>query len=534
MCECTHKKKEKREKKKMNEKRGIEKRSNGKFVKGLRKNREDRDRISFVKESNLYYEEVGESKEKRTQRMTVTGSTIPSYKTRYVQGLIGMSSDKLYGDKAYLKGMNKRPRMKLTLGNMVMRKKRKRVEGVNASRKDTRVGGQRVRQRIRVVWDRINRERRKKYKEYRNKLRKENEWIRKDEKSKESRKQLIEKRERYQVIRECEVYRNSYEVRSRYERHERGIRRKKARLEVKYHTEREKNDSKSKTWLESHVRQGRREEESEKREDFYGERRKKLKNEFEVKWGLRKQRVDQKKERGKVQHIQRLLKRAEETGQKPIQQKNRLKRFGENEKQPFSDRKEISNKEESRLGREEFERRDHEGEILRASPTTQYFAKVKNVIRMVQRQSGRTDQEDENRVKKRRKVPEKKRTQRYPYWIELDVWSNRIMQKVEDENLKKVLKGEEVDLSYATYREFGKKVRYLYAVGRTDRMDKPNGRGKEKREKENERVDKKSRERIETKKKRKTGNKKKGTIDKNRNREGKPINEKQRKLERKQ
>jgi len=472
--ECIHKREKERKRKKR-----MEKRSNGRFVKGLRKNREDRDRIALVKESNLYYEERGEGKEKRTKGRTVTGRTIPSYKTRYVQGLIGMSSDKLYGEKAYLKGMNKRPRMKLTLGNMVMRKKRKRVEGVNASRKEKRVGGQRQRQRIRVVWDRINRERRKTYKAYRKKLRRENEWIRKDEKSKESRKQLIERRERYEVIRECEVYRNSYEVRSRYETDERGIMRKKARLERKYQTEREKSNGKAKTWLERNVRQGRREEESKKREKFHGERRTEWKREFEAKWALRKQRVEEKKERGGVEHIRSLLKRSEETGRKPIQQKNRLKRFGENEKRQLEERKEIAKKEESRVGREEFGRRDHEGEILKASPTTQYFSKVKNVVRMVQRQSGRKE-EGGSRVKKRRKVPEKKRTQRYPYWTELDVWSNRIMQKVEDENLKKVLKGEEVDLSYATYREFGKKVRYLYAVGRTDRMDRPKEKGERK------------------------------------------------------
>jgi len=114
---------------------------------------------------------------------------------------------------------------------------------------------------------------------------------------------------------------------------------------------------------------------------------------------------------------------------------------------------------------------------MRALPTTQYFAKVKNLTR---RRERRSDQRDENgiptieseRVKKRRKVPEKKRNQRYPHWTELEVWSNQLMQKVEDANLQKVLKGDEVDLSYATYRELGKKVVYLYAVERSERWRK--------------------------------------------------------------
>ena len=130
------------------------------FVKGRRKTREKRDRISLVKESNLYYQQGSE------QRKTIAGCTLPSYKTGYVHGLLGTSVDNIYGDKLYLKGMNKRPRRKLTLGNMVMMKQRKRVEEVDQINEEVK-GGQRVRQRIRVVWDRLNVEIRNRYRRYR-------------------------------------------------------------------------------------------------------------------------------------------------------------------------------------------------------------------------------------------------------------------------------------------------------------------------------------------------------------------------------
>jgi len=192
----------------------------------------------LVKESRLYYQRESKDSKNRNDvqklridqprlSQTGTGSIIPSLKTRYVQGLRGRSSDKLYGEKVYLKGINKRPRRKLTLGNMVTRKKRKRVEGSEV--KDTqRVSGQRLRQRIRVVWDRFNREIRKQYRKYRKSGKRE-----KSEISLRSRKGLIQSRERYRVLREAEVYRNSYEVRSRRETHERGERRTKWRLEAK-------------------------------------------------------------------------------------------------------------------------------------------------------------------------------------------------------------------------------------------------------------------------------------------------------------
>jgi len=354
------------------------------------------------------------------------------------------------------------------LGNIVTRKKRKRVEGSEV--KDTqRVSGQRLRQRIRVVWDRFNREIRKKYRKYRKSGKRE-----KSEILLRSRKGLIQSRERYRVLREAEVYRNSYEVRSRMETHERGERRKNWRLEAKYRTTSPLpaagSRSGKKTWIESHVREGLRLEESDKRDGFHEKRLGEFRRGFQEALNRRESTVIEKKERRKIGHIRSLLERSKETRKKPIQRKNRVQRFSSS----FVD-EQSGKRIEGDL--DHFQSKDDEVEIRRALPTTQYFAKVKNLTRRRERRSDQRDEKglptiESERVKKRRKVPEKKRNQRYPHWTELEVWSNQLMQKVEDANLQKVLKGEEVDLSYATYRELGKKVVYLYAVERSERWRK--------------------------------------------------------------
>jgi hypothetical protein len=459
----------------------------GQFVKGLRKGREKRDRISLVKESTLYSQrKSSESSKGNPDRgivalqadlePTVTGSALPSFRTRYIQGRRGRSSDKLYGEKAYLKGINKRPRRKLTLGNRVTRKKRKRVEGGEV--KDTqRVGGQRHRQRIRVVWDVLNRERRKQYRKFRKTGKRE-----RSESQLRSKKGLIEARERYRAVREVEVYRNTYEVRSRVETHERGGRRKKWRLEAKYRMttpvqgfplSTEKKDSDKRTWVEKTRREGVWQEEEGAREKFHQKRREEVRREFKVGFDRREKRVSVKKERRKIAHLRSLVERSKQTRIQPIQRKNRVQRL---QSSGGYGRREI-NENQIKEEFEVFRGKDDEVEILRALPTTQYFAKVKNLTRMRERrseprdESGRSTVENEQ-VKKRRKVPEKKRHQRYPHWTELEVWSNQFMQKVEDLNLQKVLKGEPVDLSYATYRELGKKVVYFYAVERSEREGK--------------------------------------------------------------
>jgi len=247
-----------------------------------------------------------------------------------------------------------------------------------------------------------------------------------------------------------------------------------------------------------HMRKDLGTNESKKREAFHYAMRLESKKVFEKKYDSRKKRVrntsvtshpDQKGERRKIGHIRRLMERSERTRVSPIQRKNREQRLTRSTGDEFSQFKMKDPKELDVRGTEMFEQMDEQGEVLRASPTTQYFAKVKNLLRIRERRSDQVGRgkAGSDRVKKRRKVPEKKRNQRYPHWTELEVWRNRVVQKVEDANLKKVLKGEKVDRSYATYRELGKKVRYLYAVERSEVVDDAKNRSEKNEESKDKR-----------------------------------------------
>lgn len=442
MCEDAHKRNQKRKRNQMKDRYGK------RFVKGRRETVEKRDRIALGKESTrgavVGIKEI----------QTVSGSVIPSWKARYVQSGLGRTTEKFYGEKAYLKGMNKRPRRKLTLGNMVTRKKRKRVEGVETV-DPSRVSGQRVRQVIRVVWDIVNRERRKTYQVYRKRIQKEHPGFQNPFTS-EDRKTLRKARKWYEIVRECEVYRNVYEVRARYQDHERGKRRKDRRLEAKFQTSAREP---GKRMVEKKVRKGARQMEEEEREKRRAYIRSGVNQKYGEAFRRRKKRRKDYPGRKKREHLQVLVERSRESRKNPLKQKNREKR------------------ERADVGSQP----DEETEILRAAPTTQYFAKVKNLIREMDRarpRKGEPETKASNRAKKRRKVPEKKRIQRYPQWTEMEKWSNRLMQKVEDENLAKILRGEEVTRSYATYRELGKKALYCYAEERSERW--PRKREKEK------------------------------------------------------
>ena len=101
-----------------------------------RTHREKRERVSLRKESKTTLRVGG------TGVPTQAGTRRPSRETGYARDLRGRPVDKAYGDQGYRKGMKKRPRRKLTLGNMVMRKGRKRVEGVEG-KDPSLVGGQR-------------------------------------------------------------------------------------------------------------------------------------------------------------------------------------------------------------------------------------------------------------------------------------------------------------------------------------------------------------------------------------------------------
>jgi len=424
----------------------------GEFVKGRRETIEKRERISLRKDSKRYPYVSG--KEEANEKGAVSGSRRPSRKTGYVQELMGLGVDKVYGDHGYRTGMKKRPRRKLTLGNMVMRKNRKRVDGIE-SKNPSRVGGQRERQRIRMYWDQRNLERRKEQRKYRKNGKRRGRHHGKD---KEERKGLVENRERYEVVRECEVSRNRYEVRSRYQFHERGGRRKEWWLNSKY---RRKSEEEREKRIEPRRRE-LKEEEGEILEVFYGKKREERKEGFKWKYKGRKKRCEEdpmRKERG---HVKRLMERCEKTRKEPRQVKNREKVNG----------KVGKTKDESR-------------EVLIACPRTQYFAKRKNLTR-------RKDMEG-RKVQKWRKVPEPERRERNPGWSELEVWMNRRMQKVEDENRKVLRSGGMVMGNEAEYREFGKQVIYFYGSERSERWMKRNeGEGKKKKENGGKRKKKRS------------------------------------------
>ena len=346
------------------------------FVKGRRKTREKRDRISLVKESNLYYQQGSE------QRKTIAGCTLPSYKTGYVHGLLGTSVDNIYGDKLYLKGMNKRPRRKLTLGNMVMMKQRKRVEEVDQINEEVK-GGQRVRQRIRVVWDRLNVEIRNRYRRYRKSHPRERR--REGKKDKQSREVLFNLRGMYKVVRECEVYRNAYELRSIYTENDRGKSLKEERLRGKFgRTTRIKRTSEVKRGKrERSVREERTSittTEKVLRENVHEKRKITLKKTFKNKFKKRKERLRQYPVICELEHIERLVEKAQETRIQVGKQKNRQER---------SHRRRMEKVEEDMVeGVKEDKERDEEAEVLREASTTQYFAKPKNLIRIVKRLRG--------------------------------------------------------------------------------------------------------------------------------------------------
>jgi hypothetical protein len=287
------------------------------------------------------------------------------------------------------------------------------------------------------------------------------------------------------------VYRNAYEVRVRYQDHPRGKRRKEERLEAKFHTS---VRGSGKRRVEKKGRVGARKTEAEQREKRMAYIRNGVEGKFRETVQARKKRRKEYPGRKKLDHVNALLDRSMQSRNQPLTRKNRETRG----RKEWMDRENGKADEKSR---EEFGRRDEETEILRAAPTTQYFAKVKNLVRAMDRANADTPRMTSTgwkrnpRAKKRRKVPEKKRIQRYPQWTDMEKWSNRLMQKVEDENLQKILRGEEVTRAYATYRELGKKALYCYAEERRERWETNREKEKTKDEKGNpsgqrERMDK--------------------------------------------
>jgi hypothetical protein len=411
-----------------------------KFTRRRRKTREKRDRISLRKASDIWVNSSRKSREK-----TVSGSRRPSRKAGYSEELRGLQTEKAYGDLGYRSGMKKRPRRNLTLGNKLSRKERKRVTG-RRTKDPRRVGKERVKQGIRRYWDRRNLERRKVQRKYRNgEKRKE---IR-TEKENLEKKELSKQRERYLVIRECERRRNQYERRSRYQTNARGKRRKEWWLADKYG----KGNKGRNSDLRSR-RKDSKEEEKKKLEERYTTRRKQSRESFGKAYEKRRNKLGTREYSGRktLESVQRLRKRCEKTKLKPRQ---------ENDREPLRERpKEGRERELTRMGKKERE-------LPFALPMTQGFAKRENLIRKGGRKGRQRSEE-----KKWRKVSEEERTKRVPSWTNYEEWVGKRTQKLEDENRKKLRKGESVDLTEATYLELGKRSLYRYGTERSERWKK--------------------------------------------------------------
>lgn len=414
------------------------------FVTKRKQNRENRDRISLRKESIRYLDE--ETKREKKER-TRSGSRRPTRKSGYTYELIGRQTEKVYGDLGYRKGINKRPRRKLTLGNQVRRKKRKRVEETqgNQSKVIGKERKKRRRQRIRGFWDRRNLERRKTQRKYREGKQRNQ---RRSQKEKEEKERLVKLRKRHLSFREVEVYRNAYERRGRYQKEEeRGKKRKGLWLEGKYEWTKGKREKKQ-TRLEK-KRKSLKEQEEKELSERYERRNGERKSKFEASVKKRKARVLREEKRRRLEPVKSLRELSGKTRKERRQGKNRINLGWKGEG-----------------GKEE---EDERREIPRAVPRTEYFAKRKN-LRLERK--GSQEREGNEEQEKWKKIPEKERTERKPNWMQREGWVDRRTKKVEDEKRKGETSGIE-----ANYREFGKKVVYLYGVERSQRW-----REKEKKE----------------------------------------------------
>lgn len=419
------------------------------FVTKRKQNRENRDRISLRKESIRYLDKESRRKNKESTR---SGSRRPTRKSGYTYELIGRQTEKVYGDLGYRKGINKRPRRKLTLGNQVRRKKRKRAEETQGNQRKP-LGKERKKrrgQRIRGFWDRRNLERRKTQRKYREGKQRNQ---RRNPKEKEEKERLVKLRKRHLSLREVEVYRNAYERRGRYQEEEgRGKKRKALWLEGKYEWTKGKRE-KNQTRLEK-KRKSLKEQEEKDLNERYERRNGERKRKFEASVKKRKALVRREEKRRDLESVKNLRHLSGKTRKERRQGKNRRNLEWKREK-----------------GKEtEDERR----EIPRTVPMTEDFAKRKN-LRLERKSSqgslsSRT--EDNEEQEKWKKIPEKERTERKPNWMQREGWVDRRTKKVEDEKRKGKTSGIE-----ANYREFGKKVVYLYGVERSQRW-----REKEKKE----------------------------------------------------
>lgn len=392
---------------------------------------DQRERISFRKESKRYG--MGTSSPDGRSERTYAGRRRPSVQAGYSREVWGIPVEQAYGER-YGEGGRVTPRRKLTLGNMVMRKQRKRVRSVTIRTgvgKNKRVSGQRNRQRIRGCWDKRNLQRRKQQRTYRI-GRQEGLGTGANHPWKAERTGRIQARDRYLVVRECEVNRNEYERRSRYQGGERGPVRRQTWLSDKY-------EGKAERW--NRRRKDRSQEEEGSLHHLHQQRRRESQGQFREKREERRRWCGKHPGRSQLEHVNTLRNRSEETLTQAGKGRHR-ERLGE---VPFTDRREE----------EERQRRF-------AVPTTQYFAKRKNLIRRIEREQ-RQGHPDRSR---RRKLPETERRERKPRWADRERWMNRRRKDVEKALRMGSRRAGEAE---RRYRELGKTTLYLYAVQRSQR-----------------------------------------------------------------
>lgn len=291
------------------------------------KNIDKRNNITLAMGSDILFKNKNQANNARnrvdTHCKTWAINVLPSYKSIHVEGIVQMSSLNLYETKAVLKGMNTRPRIKLTLGNTLIIKERKR-SSKQLVVKDREARGRQVQmQYVRVIWDIRNRELIHTYKKYRESGRDGKRPGRKTSNDIKSIKGLREAINVYEVIRGCEVYRNGYELRTLIKTIDVGKRLRSWQREDKYI--RLSGNKVSKLLRDDEGREKRKIIDERARSVRYTDRRSDFKSIFIKKYEKRSIRLDKEKGRrkaGEVKIFQNICKKTREKPRKQVDVKH--------------------------------------------------------------------------------------------------------------------------------------------------------------------------------------------------------------------
>lgn len=436
------------------------------FITRILNNIEKRSKIMLSKGSDVVYAKkdkegnVSYRLDMKRYGKTWSKSVLPSYKSMYVESMLQMSSMSLHEAKAVLKGMNMRPRLKMTLGNTLMVKEMKRITKSLLVKDRERRGRQVQMQYVRLIWDVRNREIRGSFKKYRSS---EDRPGRTEKSEKESVEGYRKALETYETIRSCEVYRNGYELRSLIVQIDIGERLTTWQHEGKYIIP--GGNRVGIVERDELVSVGLMESDNKSRLMRYGEIRRGFYQDFVEKFEKMKTLLIRERERRNAGDVVMLYEKCDKSLKTPrvqLEVKTLDRTFKDKKLERMLQR--IPEREEEM---KEFQEDDKTAQLQMEVPTTQYFSKRKNVRRMAERRSDLSS-EEANKIRKR---PEADRMEVYPQWSELDEWGLKLMEKVEKHNLERVRKGHEVDISYAKYRELGRRVWFMYRMTRGKRYD---------------------------------------------------------------